>query len=58
MSVLRTTNCNAQATSRCPALAPEIPVGSKPVGLAVDQSTGTVFVANTVSGTMSVLNAR
>ncbi len=58
VSVLRTTNCNAQATSGCPALAPEIAVGSKPVGLAVDQSTGTVFVANTVSGTMSVLNAR
>ncbi len=58
VSVLRTADCNSEVTKGCPALAPELAVGSKPVGLAVDQATGTVYIANTVSGTMSVLNAR
>jgi DNA-binding beta-propeller fold protein YncE len=58
VSVLRTAECNSEVTKGCPALAPELAVGSKPVGLAVDQATGTVYVSNTVSGTMSVLNAR
>jgi DNA-binding beta-propeller fold protein YncE len=55
VSVLRTADCNSEVTKGCPALAPELAVGSKPVGLAVDEATGTVYVANTVSGTMSVL---
>ncbi len=58
MSVLQTADCNSEVTKGCPALAPERAVGSRPVGLAVDPATGTVLVTNTVSGTMSVLNAR
>jgi DNA-binding beta-propeller fold protein YncE len=58
VSVLRAARCNALVTTGCPPIAPEQAVGSKPVGLAVDQVTGTAYVMNTVSGTMSVLNAR
>jgi DNA-binding beta-propeller fold protein YncE len=56
VSVLQTADCNSEVTKGCPALAAERPVGSKLVGLAVDQASSTVYVTNTVSGTMSVLN--
>jgi len=56
VSVLHTAGCNALVTSGCPAYAPEVAVGSKPVGISVDPVTGTAYVMNTVSGTMSVIN--
>jgi DNA-binding beta-propeller fold protein YncE len=59
VSVLRTARCNAQVTTGCPSAgAPEQAVGSKPVGLAVDEATGTAYVMNVVSGTMSMLADR
>lgn len=58
VSVLDTARCNAQVTTGCPADAPELAVGSKPVGLAVDQVSGTAYVMNVDSGTMSLLDGR
>src|SRR5467141_1726634 len=34
-----------------------IPVGKTPIGVAVDTSTNTVYVANSVTGTISVISA-
>ncbi len=40
-----------------PGAAPTVPVGDNPVGLAVDASTHTVYVANGGDTTLSVINA-
>ena len=39
-----------------PGAAPTVPVGDDPVGVAVDPSTRTVYVANGGDGTVSVIN--
>ena len=57
VSVLNTARCNAVSTAGCPAQAPEVPVGSLPNGLAVDELTGTVYVLSLGSGTMSLLHS-
>ena len=56
VSVLDTARCNAETPTRCPVQAPETAVGSQPSGLAIDTVTGTVYVLNLGSETMSLLH--
>ena len=48
--------CNATVTSGCGNIPPAVAVGSGPDGLAVDQATDTVYVANVGDNTVSVIN--
>jgi YVTN family beta-propeller protein len=57
VSVINAATCNAHQHSGCGQTPPTITVGSGPDGVAVDQATGTVYVANSGSGTVSVINA-
>jgi DNA-binding beta-propeller fold protein YncE len=55
VSVMNGSTCNAEVTDGC-SVAAEKAMGSQPVGLAVDQPTGTVYALNSPqSGTMSIL---
>jgi YVTN family beta-propeller protein len=47
-----------QAPARHPAVTRTIPVGSGPIGVAVSPMTGRIYVTNSVSGTVSVINGR
>ena len=60
VTVMDGSRCNASVTSGCSAPPlHEQPVGSQPFPLAVDPSTGTVYVANTFqTGSLSVFAAR
>jgi DNA-binding beta-propeller fold protein YncE len=58
VTVLDGSRCNASVTSGCGAPPREQPVGSQPFGLAIDQQTSTVYVADIFqAGSMSILNA-
>ena len=46
-SVINTATCNAKNTSGCGQAPPTVTVADSPYGLAVDQHTNTVYVANT-----------
>ncbi len=56
ISVINTATCNGHRHSGCGQTPPTITVGSGPAGIAVDQATGTVYVANSGAGTISVIN--
>jgi YVTN family beta-propeller protein len=55
VSVIDAATCNARRRTGCGRTA-AIHVGSGPDGIAVDQATGTVYVANSGAGTVSVIN--
>ena len=57
VSVINAATCNAHQHSGCSQTPPTITVGSGPAGIAVDQATGTVYVANSGANTVSVINA-
>jgi YVTN family beta-propeller protein len=55
VSVIDGVTCNATERSDCGSLA-TIQVGHAPYGIAVNQRDNTVYVANVVDGTLSVVN--
>jgi DNA-binding beta-propeller fold protein YncE len=56
VSVIDARHCSAQDVSRCQGPWPTITVGHLPAGIAVDQKTDTVYVANNGDNTVSVFN--
>jgi len=56
VSVIDARRCNAQDVSRCKGPWPTITVGDLPSGIAVDEATDTVYVANVGDNTVSVFN--
>src|ERR1700729_2344906 len=46
VSVLNTATCNGRNSSGCPQAAPTVAAGPAPFGIAFDQRTGTVYVAD------------
>jgi YVTN family beta-propeller protein len=56
VSVIDTAACNAMHTAGCSQTPPTIAVGSEPDGVAVDQQTDTVYVANYNDNTVSVID--
>jgi YVTN family beta-propeller protein len=58
VSVINARTCNAVRHSGCGQTPPTVTVGRHPSALAVDQITGTVYVANSAGNTVSVINAR
>jgi YVTN family beta-propeller protein len=57
VSVINGATCNARRRTGCTRPAATIGVGAGPAGIAVDEATGTVYVANTGGQTVSVINA-
>jgi DNA-binding beta-propeller fold protein YncE len=56
VSVLNAATCNATVTSGCQAVPPTIQVGGAPEALLIDPTTGTLYAANDVGTTVSVVN--
>jgi YVTN family beta-propeller protein len=56
MSVVNGATCNATRHSGCTRFPPTVPVGTFPDGVAVNNKTHTVYVANFADGTVSVIN--
>jgi YVTN family beta-propeller protein len=57
VSVLDTATCNATVKSGCGAVPPTFQVGGAPQALLVDPTTGTLYAANDVDSSVSVVNA-
>jgi YVTN family beta-propeller protein len=57
VSVINTATCNAHTNSGCGQSPPTIAVGHAPAGVAIDERTHTVYVANVGDNTVSVINA-
>jgi DNA-binding beta-propeller fold protein YncE len=60
VAMIGTRNCNADRLAGCATPPSRVRVGSNPSGLAVDQRTDTVYVADSgsgSSGSVSVINA-
>jgi DNA-binding beta-propeller fold protein YncE len=57
VSVISAGHCDAATTRGCRHDAPVAIVGAGPDAIGVDQATGTVYVANSGSGTVSVISA-
>jgi YVTN family beta-propeller protein len=58
MSVINGRTCNASVTSGCGAKPATVTVGDGPDGVAVDQATDTIYVANVDDNTVSVINGK
>ena len=56
VSVIDGTACNAIHTSGCGQTAATVTVGNNPLGVAIDQATNTIYVANSGENTVSVIN--
>jgi YVTN family beta-propeller protein len=56
VSVINGATCNARVTSGCGQSPPTVSVGSEPDGIAVDQVTDTIYVANAGDNTVSVID--
>ena len=56
VSVLNSSTCNGLQASGCVSTTPSVQVGNGPVGIAVDQATDTIYVVNSNSNTVSVIN--
>jgi DNA-binding beta-propeller fold protein YncE len=59
VSVVNTTHCNARSATDCGQRVGTIalPSGSNPQSIAIDTTTNTVYVADTVKNLVSVINA-
>jgi DNA-binding beta-propeller fold protein YncE len=59
VSVVDTTHCNARSATDCGQRVGTIalPAGSNPQSIAIDTTTNTVYVADTVKNLVSVINA-
>ena len=56
VSVINGATCNGTHTSGCHQRFPVLPTGRGPLGVAVDTSTGTVYVADFFSAAVTILN--
>jgi DNA-binding beta-propeller fold protein YncE len=57
LSVINGKTCNASNTTGCSHTPPTVPLGSSPVGVAVNQATDTIYVLNPgTPSTVSVIN--
>jgi DNA-binding beta-propeller fold protein YncE len=57
VSILDGLRCNASVTSGCGVPPREQPVGSQPIGLAINPDTSTVYVDDTFqAGSLSILS--
>lgn len=57
LAMISTSTCGASAHAHCGAAKSAPTGGSDPVGVAVDSQTHTVYVVNTGSNTVAVINA-
>ncbi len=57
LSLLDGKTCNARDSSGCRQQVTAVTAGADPIGVAVDESTNTVYVVN-FSGTLAVVNGR
>jgi YVTN family beta-propeller protein len=58
VSVIDGASCNASVTSGCSRRAPTVTVGDGPSGVAVDEATDTIYVANSGQETVSVIDGK
>jgi DNA-binding beta-propeller fold protein YncE len=56
VAVINGATCNAEVITGCKRTPPTVKVGSGPFGIAVDQATDTIYVANSVKDTLSVID--
>ena len=56
VSVINAATCNARRRTGCARPAATIHAGPGPAGVAVDQATGTIYVADAGGDTVSVIN--
>ncbi len=56
VSMINTSSCNGHATSGCRLVAPTVPTGGAPNGLAIDSRTHTLYVSNGADNTVSVID--
>lgn len=56
VSVVDIARCGARAASGCAQQAPVIHVGSLPLGVSVDEASDTVYVANALDNTVTVID--
>ena len=56
VSVLNAATCNATVTSGCHAAPPTVQVGGAPQALLAEPTTGTLYAANELDSTVSVVN--
>jgi YVTN family beta-propeller protein len=56
VTVLSASTCNAHRSSGCVSSSPTVQVGNGPVAMAIDQVTDTIYVVNSNSDTVSVIN--
>ncbi len=56
VSVVNVATCSSLNLSGCTQGSPVLGVGKLPLGLAVDETTNTIYVANAGDGTVSVIN--
>ena len=56
VTVLNALTCNLLRASGCASTAPSVAVADGPVAIAVDQITDTIYVVNSDSNTVSVIN--
>lgn len=56
LSMINTRRCNARHTTDCGQVPVAVAAGDGPAALAVDQATGTIYVADVASDTVSVIN--
>ena len=58
VAVLNGSTCNAADTSGCRVEPATVRVGVDPQFLAIDRQTDTIYVANSLSNTISVIDGR
>jgi DNA-binding beta-propeller fold protein YncE len=56
VSVINGATCNSNVTAGCGQSPTIVPVGMGPAGLAVNPATDTIYVANILDNTVSVIN--
>jgi YVTN family beta-propeller protein len=56
VTVLNALTCNRVRASGCVSSTPSVPVGDGPVSIAVNQITDTIYVVNSDSNTVSVID--